>query len=243
MFKRHKLSELFKPYDLSVSDMAKLKESIAHIGVQNPITMYENMVLDGWNRYSACLELCIEPPLQDFNGTNEQAWAFVMAQNMMRRSLSQSEKLRILTIYLQENGSTKKTAGDLAAEHKVSRASANRAVIVAERATNEQIDDIRGGNKSVFSVYEDIKGKKEEGAVLDEGDDDYVGNLEKDVARLTGLVNKLSQSDLGKQIVEMQKQIDALTIALNTCNTTRAEAQKECAKWMNLYTKSIGGTK
>ena len=71
---------------MSADDFQALKDSIEAIGVQNPVTLFEGMVIDGWHRYSAAESLGMECPSKEM-----PAWvdpvAFVRAQNKDRRHL------------------------------------------------------------------------------------------------------------------------------------------------------------
>ena len=81
---QHPLSAAFPA--MSAAEFQALKDSIENIGVQNPISLYEGMVIDGWHRYSACVQLgmpCPESQLGDVDPVD-----FVKAQNKERRHLS-----------------------------------------------------------------------------------------------------------------------------------------------------------
>jgi len=83
-YAQHPLSAAFPA--MSVTEFQALKDSIENIGVQNSITLYEGMVIDGWHRYSASLDLgmpCPEVELGDVDPVD-----FVKAQNKERRHLS-----------------------------------------------------------------------------------------------------------------------------------------------------------
>ena len=61
---RHPLSALLP--NLTAEEIGGLRESISALGVMDPITIYEGMVLDGWNRYTLADEqhaLCPEQQL------------------------------------------------------------------------------------------------------------------------------------------------------------------------------------
>ncbi|MYZ44192.1 hypothetical protein [Schauerella aestuarii] len=83
-YKQHPLSAAFPP--MSADDFLTLKDSVEDIGVQNPITIYEGMVLDGWHRYSASVELGMACPEVELGAVDPVA--FVRAQNKERRHLS-----------------------------------------------------------------------------------------------------------------------------------------------------------
>ena len=56
------------------------------IGVQNPITLFEGMVIDGWHRYTAANELGMDCPSKELDAWIDPV-AFVRAQNKDRRHL------------------------------------------------------------------------------------------------------------------------------------------------------------
>jgi hypothetical protein len=55
-----------------------------------PIFLYEGDILDGWCRYQICQKLNIIPVYENFEGTEMEAFQFVLSTNM-RRSLSPSQ--------------------------------------------------------------------------------------------------------------------------------------------------------
>jgi hypothetical protein len=55
-----------------------------------PVYLYQNKILDGWNRYRACTELNILPEYVEFEGTDIEAIHFVMRTNK-RRDLTSSQ--------------------------------------------------------------------------------------------------------------------------------------------------------
>jgi type IV secretory pathway VirB10-like protein len=84
-YEQHPLSSAFPC--MSDDDYEALRDSIESIGVQNPITLYEGMVLDGWHRYQAACELVMDCPSAELS-----AWLdprdFVLAQNKTRRHIT-----------------------------------------------------------------------------------------------------------------------------------------------------------
>jgi hypothetical protein len=55
-----------------------------------PIYLYEDAIIDGWNRYRACKELAIEPTYKHFVGSSYDAIRFILSTNT-RRNLSSSQ--------------------------------------------------------------------------------------------------------------------------------------------------------
>lgn len=74
---------------MSAEDFQSLKDSIMNIGVQNPITVFEGMVIDGWHRYSAATELGMDCPLVELADVDPRD--FVLAQNKARRHITMAQ--------------------------------------------------------------------------------------------------------------------------------------------------------
>lgn len=87
MLKQHPLSSAFPA--MGADDFLALKDSIENIGVQNPITLFEGMVIDGWHRYSAATELDMECPTVELGDVDPRD--FVLAQNKARRHVTQAQ--------------------------------------------------------------------------------------------------------------------------------------------------------
>lgn len=87
MYQQHPLSAAFPA--MAADDFQALKDSIEHIGVQNPITLFEGMVVDGWHRYKAANELSMDCPAIELGDVDPRE--FVLAQNKARRHVTQAQ--------------------------------------------------------------------------------------------------------------------------------------------------------
>ncbi len=74
---------------MQADEFQSLKDSIVNIGVQNPITLYGGMVLDGWNRYQAANDVGMDCPTVELGDVDPKD--FVMAQNKARRHITQAQ--------------------------------------------------------------------------------------------------------------------------------------------------------
>lgn len=70
----------------------ELVANIAEHGQLEPITLYDGMILDGRNRYKACLEIGIEPKTRQYEG---DPWAYVWSLNGERRDLVAEQRYLI----------------------------------------------------------------------------------------------------------------------------------------------------
>jgi ribosomal protein L29 len=94
--KQHPLSAAFPA--MPTDEFEALKDSITDIGVQNPITLFEGMVIDGWHRYTAAQEVGVHCPTIELIGVDPQA--FVIAQNKARRHIQQGQiALAVAAVY------------------------------------------------------------------------------------------------------------------------------------------------
>lgn len=84
----HPLAELFPL--MADDEYEDLKKDIQEKGLLNPITLLEGKILDGRNRYQACLDTGIEPRFEQYQG--EDARGYVISLNLYRRQLSTAQR-------------------------------------------------------------------------------------------------------------------------------------------------------
>ena len=76
------------------AELAGLARDIRENGLQEPIVMLDGAVLDGRNRFLACIEAGIEPVFTEWDGKgNPTRW--VLSKNAHRRHLSESQRALI----------------------------------------------------------------------------------------------------------------------------------------------------
>lgn len=91
-YEQHPLSALFPP--MPDEEFKALIDDIDANGLRDPVVIYQGKVLDGWHRYSACLELDLDRiKMLEYEG-NDPA-AFVRSKNLHRRHLSASQRAMI----------------------------------------------------------------------------------------------------------------------------------------------------
>lgn len=72
-------------------DFEELAKDISRFGLRHPITIFENKILDGRNRYRACLTVVVDPTFVQFEGDWDEAIQFVKSENLARRHLTPSQ--------------------------------------------------------------------------------------------------------------------------------------------------------
>ena len=68
--------------------MESLIASIKTVGQQTRIMRRQGIVLDGINRFNACLALGIEPRYEEYTGTEDSIGDYIWSVNMERRDLT-----------------------------------------------------------------------------------------------------------------------------------------------------------
>jgi protein gp37/ParB-like chromosome segregation protein Spo0J len=88
MLKAHPLADCLP--DMPEDQFESFKEDISGLGVLEPITILDGMILDGRHRYRACLELGIECPMRHVD--NVSPHDLVRSLNLHRRHLDASQR-------------------------------------------------------------------------------------------------------------------------------------------------------
>lgn len=134
MYQQHPLSAAFPA--MSADDFQSLKDSIMEIGVQNPITLFEGMVLDGWHRYKAANELGMDCPSKELDAWIDPV-AFVRAQNKDRRHLPLSAWALIEVSLREWKPSHRPDKGELSSPLQASNQEMADAVGVTKRTIQQ----------------------------------------------------------------------------------------------------------
>lgn len=87
--KKHKFN-IFP--EANQEDFDRLVDSIRTNGFDRtlPVIVHDGAVIDGWNRLKACEQLGIDPVVEHFNGTDQDAMQFVIRSNT-RRNLNKGQ--------------------------------------------------------------------------------------------------------------------------------------------------------
>jgi len=157
---------------MSAEDMRALQDSIGNVGVLNPITLYEGMVLDGWNRYTAANAAGMPCPAIELGDTDP--CDFSEAMNETRRHATASQRaMAMVTIYNwasahrpSNNSATKKgvaatqkkakTTAEMAKKAGVSSTTIKQAKAAVKAGLGEAVKD---GTLTVAQADSIAKGK------------------------------------------------------------------------------------
>jgi ParB-like chromosome segregation protein Spo0J len=149
----HPLANIFPLLD--GSQLQELTADIAAHGLQTPIVIHEGKILDGRNRYQACIEAGVEPRFEQYNGNDPLA--YVISLNLKRRHLDESQRAmvaaRIATLKLGDNQHSEGLPIGRASELlNIGERSAHRAREVLEEGASELVDAVERGTVSVSAA-------------------------------------------------------------------------------------------
>ena len=127
-----------------------LVEDIRSHGLNRPVVLYQDMILDGRNRYRACIDADV--PVRTVTYDGDDPFGFVRSENLLRRHSNESQRAmgasRLATLPSHRPGSahqsavTQYEAADL---FNVSRRSVQHARLVLDHAEPEIVAAVDGG--------------------------------------------------------------------------------------------------
>ena len=119
---------------MSATEFESLKADIKHNGLFEPIWQHEGKIIDGRNRYQACVETGVTPHFREWDGIGSLT-AFVVSLNLHRRHLTESQRgmvaAKLANIELGQNQHFLGSAN--LRTHQISQAEAAELLNVSER--------------------------------------------------------------------------------------------------------------
>jgi len=171
--KIHPVSEIFPLMD--DNEYKIFKDDIASIGLLQPICLHsDGRILDGRNRYKACLELGIQPKFETWDGKGSLVM-FVISMNLHRRHLNSSQKaviaMEIEPMLAQEAKERQRLAGGDKKSEKAKKADQPQDIVVS--ATGK-------GKKSLKQkIAEPIPQARDQAAKIVGTNKQYVSDVKK----------------------------------------------------------------
>lgn len=77
---------------LPLNELETLANDVRQHGLLQPITLHEGAILDGRNRLRACAIAGVQPTFAEWNGQGESPTAWVLAVNVRRRHLNETQR-------------------------------------------------------------------------------------------------------------------------------------------------------
>jgi len=268
-FELHPLCTLFPR--LSGTEFDSLCADIKNNGLRNPIVIHEGMILDGGNRYRACIEIGIEPDFVEFGGGN--LVSFVLSVNLHRRHMTTGQQAAIVssaqdwakaqTVGKPKSGNV--TGLDRVEDRMAQSGASDKTQRMADKvakADPELSRQVAHGEISLPKAIRSItpqKAEQEEDAEYDEKEQiihelkDTVVSLDEENTRLKDAIaaNQLPEDEIqsaAEIIADLRHQIKALEAELSAVKSSRdgymvqnAELKKQCASQRNQLKKLGAG--
>lgn len=162
----HELANIFPMIEGQAFE--ELKQDIKENGLQQVIITYEGKILDGRNRYKACMELGIEPRYEEYKGN--KPLEYVISLNLKRRHLNESQRAVVASklanmplggsIYRSANLPTEGIKQEQAARMLNVSERTIRTIKQIEREAPQRIKDIELGNTTAHEVISELKQEK-----------------------------------------------------------------------------------
>jgi len=201
VLQKHNLRERIIP-EMDVEIYKQLKESISKNGYNKakPILLFENKILDGYNRYKASAELDIKPVFKSFKGDILKAFNYLLDTHLERisafsESLSESQRA-IFIVELQE------------LEKEISQKSCK--IATRKRKTNEILADNSNTSARYISYIKKIRKEHPELIELIERGDYSISQYIRDTSNRKPIQEKdikaLSSARLERILVSGTKQ-------------------------------------
>jgi hypothetical protein len=135
----HPLADIFPL--LEGEELNALTEDIRVNGQRVPITIYEDKILDGRNRYRACVKIGIGPRSVVFTGSRAEAEAFVISMNVHRRHLSEFQRAGLaLKLATATRGGDRKSL-NMAADQRAKWPFGEKPKTIAEAAKQVEVSE------------------------------------------------------------------------------------------------------
>jgi len=149
---------------MSGYEYESLKTSIYENGQREPITLFDELILDGRNRHKACIDLGIKPTFVTIE--TDDPLQFVLDLNLHRRHLNESQRAMVAasvaSLEVGENQHTPIGAPSISESAKklnVSERSVNRAKQIKEKGSPELVAAVESGKVAVSDAVVAISSK------------------------------------------------------------------------------------
>lgn len=258
-YELHPLCTLFPR--LSGNEFQNLVDDIKQNGLREPIILHEGMILDGGNRYRACIEAGIDPEFMKFGGGN--LVAYVLSANLHRRHMTPGQQAAIVAS--AQDWAKAQTVGNPAFSQKcnvalldtaASRANESGASLRTQKMADkvaktdpELAKQVAHGEISLPKAIEKISPKKDNAKTEEQSnhdlshetfsDFDPVAELEaahKEIERLTKIIE--SDDQLAAAMAENKRLAELCRVIEDRCRgyqSSENDAVRKAKMWKKKF--------
>jgi site-specific DNA-methyltransferase (adenine-specific) len=205
----HPVADIFPM--MSEREFSDLAGDIKVHGLREPVWLHtDGRIIDGRNRYRACLQAGVEPQFRTYAGTDDDLVGFVVSLNLHRRHLNESQRAmvaaRIAQLprganqHVEISTPSQKEAADLLS---VSRQSVISAKKVQEKAVPELAEKVESGDVAVSTAATIAEAPEEEQREVIAADD------EKAIVRKANEIKRRKREEREQAKEEQRRNADA----------------------------------
>jgi len=209
----------------------QLVHSIMDNGLHDPIIIFEDKILDGRNRYRACLEAGVEPRTEVFSGGDPVA--FVMDRNLHRRHLTAGQRAMALKKFatLRDGRPWQKiTAGipavktnaEVAKIAGVNKETISDAKTIEAEGTPDEIAAVTNGVRAISTVAKEVRNRRGGRQKGSRAHKTMLAIFERGVSLLCNSCETTAELEVPKLTAEQRKAfVEQLTEAWRAVRTFR----------------------
>ena len=205
-YEYHELANLFPMMEQSQYEdlVADIKEN----GLIESIILHEGKILDGRNRYNACIDSNVEPNFLEYEG--EDALSYVISLNLNRRHLNESQRAMIGARLANMKGRRKVDKSDHFSNKDASeKLNVGLGTIkLAKKVQKEGIEDLQksveAGKVSVSAASDIATLDKEEQEVIVAKGEDEILEAAKQIRKSRSAENKEKRDAMRKQALAIK---------------------------------------
>lgn len=209
MLESHKYAELFPL--IQNADFEEFKIDIAENGLREPIWLYEGKILDGRNRYRACLETNTELKTREYEG--HDPIGFVLSLNLKRRHLDTAQRAMVASRLSNLGHGQKKADVEISTTQteaanllNVSRESVVSARKVLDQGTHELIQKVDAGELAVSTAAKIAELPEEEQVEIVARGEKEILRIAKEIKTQKAVEKKQARiADINNQIEVISK--------------------------------------
>lgn len=151
----HELANIFPL--IEGEDFAALVEDIRQNGLVSPIILHGGKIIDGRNRYRACIAAGVEPEFSEFQGDAEECRRLVVSENLRRRHMNESQRALVAARLAGGGKVAMKVVESAADTMNVSPRSVTDARVVLNEAPKPIVEAVERGEMSVSRAASEVR--------------------------------------------------------------------------------------
>lgn len=194
---------------MNAERFGSLVDSIRHNGLLNDIVLFDGKILDGRNRYRACVETGVEPRFIDYAG---DPYFFVWLTNGERRDLDSAQRFLIWEAAVEQSGELQKQVAAIEAEanRKRSEAAKGNQNAAKDKPKNSDptpsgatVSHSKAGSKAKAKASKTDRGTVERMGKLKKARPDLAAKVQQGEMKSTAALRTMKKDQVAQKVKEL----------------------------------------